>query len=62
MRVDFNVRDNRGWTFSLEEVFLWIMDSILAILLFSQKQRFEVKNVLTMDLFLTSFSLQDINW
>ncbi len=34
----FYVRDNRRWTFSLEEALLWIMDSH-----FSGKQQFEVK-------------------
>ncbi len=45
-----------GLFFSLlEEVLLWIMDSH-----FSQKQWFEVKNILMMDLFL--LSSQDVNW
>ncbi len=49
-------QNNRRWTFSLEEVLLWIMD-----LYFSWKQQFEVKNVL-MDLFLQtrSFCLHNI--
>ncbi len=55
MWLDFDVRGNRRWTISLEEVLLWIMDSY-----FSQKQRFEVKNFL-MDLF-KLLSSQDVNW
>ncbi len=54
------MRDNRRWTFSLEEAILWIMDSY-----FSQKWWFEVKNIFVMDLFLTNthlFTLQDVNW
>ncbi len=38
MWVDFNFRDIYGWTFSLEEVLLWIMNSY-----FCQKQQFKVK-------------------
>ncbi len=49
-----DVRDNRRWTFSPEEVLLWIMDSF-----FGQKQ-FEVKNVL-MDLS-QLLSSPDVNW
>ncbi len=52
MWVDFDVRNNRRWTFLLEEALLWIVD-----LYFGLEQRFEFKNIL-MDLFLTnSFSL-----
>ncbi len=60
MYVDFDVRDNRRWTFSMEEGLLWIMDSY-----FSRKQWFEVKTVLMMDLFLTNTQLltsQNMNW
>ncbi len=45
---------------SLEEMLLWIMD-----LYFKQKQEFEVKNILMMDLFFTNTQLlssEDINW
>jgi len=35
--MDFDVRGQKAWTFSLEEVLLWIMD-----LYFGQKQRFKV--------------------
>ncbi len=45
---------------SLEEVLLWIMDSY-----FIQKQQFEIKNILMMDLFLTNMQIlasQDVNW
>ncbi len=42
MQVDFDVRDNRRCTFSLEEALLWIMD-----LYFRKKQWFEVKHMLT---------------
>ncbi len=56
MWLDFDVRDNRRWTFSLEEALLWIMDSY-----FSWKQWFEVKNLLMMDLFQLLAS-QDVNW
>ncbi len=52
MWLDFDVRDNRRWTFSLEEALLWIMDSY-----FGQKQQIEV---LMMDLF--HLSSQDVNW
>ncbi len=50
MCVDFDVRDNRRWTFSLEETLLWLMDSYFSALM--------------MDLFLTNMQLlfQDINW
>ncbi len=60
MWVDFDVRDNRRWTFRLEEASLWIMDSY-----FGQKWRFEGKNVLIIGLFLINtqlFASQDINW
>ncbi len=60
MWLDFDVRDNRRRTFQLEEALLWIMDSY-----FGQKWRFEVKNILMMDLFLTNTQLlssQDVNW
>ncbi len=44
------LEDNRRWTFSLEEVLLWII-----VLYFSWKQNnFQVKNTLMMDLFLTN--------
>ncbi len=56
MWLDFNVKDNRRWSFSLEEALLWIMDSY-----FSWKQRFEVKNALMMGLF-QLLSSQDVNW
>ncbi len=49
MLMDYDVRDNTRWTFSLEEALLWIMDSY-----FSQKQWFKVKNILMMELFLTN--------
>ncbi len=55
MWLDFDVRDNRRWTFSLEEVLLWIMD-----LYFVQKCQFDVKNFLMMDLF-QLLSSQDVN-
>ncbi len=46
----------RGWTFSLEEVLLWIMDSY-----FDQKWWFKVKNLSMMILFITNlFTSQDI--
>ncbi len=48
--MDHDVRDNRRWTFSLEEALLWIMDSY-----FSQNQWFDVKNVFMMDLFSGQF-------
>ncbi len=51
--------DSEEMTFSLEEVILWIMD-----LYFSWKQWSKVKNILMMDLFLTSmqlFTSQDVN-
>ncbi len=57
MWVDFDVRDNRRWTFTLDEALLLIMD-----LYFGHKWWF--KNVL-MNLFLTNAQLlasQDINW
>ncbi len=54
MWLYFDGRDNRRWTFSLEEVLLWIMYSY-----FSWKQWLEFKNIL-MDLFLTN--RQDVNW
>ncbi len=60
MWLDFDVRDNRRCTFSLEEALLWIMDSY-----FGQKELFEVKSVLIMDLFLPNTQLlssQDVNW
>ncbi len=44
MWEDFDLRDNRTWTFSTHYYGLW--NHILA--------RFDVKNVLTMDLFLTN--------
>ncbi len=50
------VRDNRRWTFSLEEALLWIMDSYL-----SKKPCIEVKNILMMDLF-HLLSSHDVNW
>ncbi len=53
MWEDFDVRDNRRWTYSLEEELLWIMD-------FSRKQWFEVKKFLMIDLFI--LSSQYINW
>ncbi len=53
MWLDFDVRDNRGWTFSLKEAILWTEDY------FSRKQQFKVKNIL-MDLFI--LSSQDVNW
>ncbi len=52
--------ETKRWTFSLEEVLLWIMESY-----FDQKQWFEVKNILMMDLFLTNtelFTSQVIKW
>ncbi len=52
MWLDFDVRDNRRRTFSLEEALLWIMNSY-----FAQKQWFEAKNILMMDLFLTNTQL-----
>ncbi len=55
MWLDFDVRDNRRWTFSLEEALLWITD-----LYFSRKRQYEVKNVL-LDLF-QLLSSQDIKW
>ncbi len=56
MWLDFGVRDNRRWTFSLEEALLWIMDSYL-----SKKPCIEVKNILMMDLF-HLLSSHDVNW
>ncbi len=50
MWVDFDVRDNREWTFYLDEALL--MDSY-----FMQKQQLEVKNMLKVDLFLTNMQL-----
>ncbi len=44
------MRDNREWTFYPEEALL--MDSY-----FMQKQQFEVKNMLKVDLFLTNMQL-----
>ncbi len=41
MWVDFDVRDNGRWTFSLEEVLLWIM-----YWYFRWKQRFEVNTMI----------------
>ncbi len=44
----------------MEEVSLWIM-----YLYFSQKQQFEVKNILMIDLFLINTQMlvsRDINW
>ncbi len=52
--------DNRGWTFSMEDTLLCFMDYCLCIVLylyFSQKQHFEVKNVLMMHLFITNMQL-----
>ncbi len=52
MLLDFDVRDwigVKGWTFSLEEVLLLIMDSY-----FDQKWWFKVKNLSMMDLFITN--------
>ncbi len=49
--------DNRGWTFSLEEVLLWIMEY------FGQKQGLKLKQY--NDGFLTNmqlFTSQDVNW
>ncbi len=44
--------DNRGGTFSMEEVLLWIIDPY-----FGQKRQFKVKNDFTMDLLqIRSFS------
>ncbi len=59
MWLDFDVKNNRRWTFSLQEALLRIMESY-----FGQKRRFEVKNVL-MDLFIINAQLlssQDVNW
>ncbi len=56
MWVDFDVRDNKRWTFSLEEALKWITDSY-----FSQKWQFKVKSVLMLDLF-QLLSSQDVNW
>ncbi len=50
MWVYFDVRDNREWTFYLDEALL--MDSY-----FMQKQQLEVKNMLKVDLFLTNMQL-----
>ncbi len=47
MWVYFDVRDNREWTFYLDEALL--MDSY-----FMQKQQLEVKNMIKVDLFLTN--------
>ncbi len=58
--VDFDARDNRRWTFSLDEALLWIMDSYLVL-----KRRLEVKNLLMMDTFCINTQLlssQDVNW
>ncbi len=52
--------DSDKTTFSMEKVILWLEHSH-----FSQNQKFEVKNVLIMDLFVTNtqlFALQDVNW
>ncbi len=43
--------DNRRWTFSLEEAWLWIMDSN-----FAQKQQFKIKNAFIRNLFLKTHS------
>ncbi len=53
MRIADFPPDSDKTTFSLEEALLWIMDSY-----FSQKQRFEVKNILMMDLFLKHVSFR----
>ncbi len=53
--ADFSPDSDQN-TFSLEEALLWIMDSY-----FGQKQQFEVKKVLMMDLF-QLLSSQDVNW
>ncbi len=56
MCVDSDVRENRRWTFSLEEVLLWKFWS--AVIVWSE-------NALMQDLFLTSMhllALQDVNW
>ncbi len=55
MWLAFDVRDNRRWTFSLEEALLWIID-----LYFSRKQWFEVKIILMLDLF-QLLSSPDVN-
>ncbi len=47
MCVDFVVRDNRRWTSLLEEALLWIMDLYFV-------QKFEIKNLFKMNLFLTN--------
>ncbi len=57
--ADFSLYSDET-TFSLEKAILWIEDSY-----FSQKQRFEVKWVLMMDLYLTNmqiFTSHDVNW
>ncbi len=41
--------DNRRWTFTPDEELLWTY--------FGQKQGFEVKNILMMDLFYTNMQL-----
>ncbi len=54
MWLDFDVRDNRRWTFSLEEAFFY---GLWTRILF--------QNVLMMDLFLINtlrLSSQDVNW
>ncbi len=56
MWLDFDVRDNRRWTYSLDEVLLWNMDSYL-----SRMQWFKVKNILMLDLF-QLLSSPDVNW
>ncbi len=52
MCVDFDVRGQQEMDFFTGEMLLWIMN-----LYFVQKQRFEVKHVLMMDLFLTNTQL-----
>ncbi len=51
MWLDFNVRDYRRWTFSLEEELLWIMTQWLK----------KFKNILMLDLF-HLLSSPDVNW
>ncbi len=50
MWLDFDVRDNRRCTFSLDEALLWIIDSDFS------------ENVLMMDLFQLLWSSPDVNW
>ncbi len=75
MWLDFDVSDNRRWTFSAEEALLWIMDSYFSPnsdeTAFSLeeatlwvKDSIQVKNMLITDLFLTNtqlFTSQDVN-